>query len=313
MLSSHLAGNCNSNSLLDDLIIPESLTTRLNLEKGHSTLDVYGVGGKRTSQIRGIVTLALHSRYRTLSVKISAHVLKTLTTVLPSSEVHSKLTCPHLKGLNLADPEFLTPRAMDVIVGADFYEQLIKPNIIRHSSSSLIAQLTIFGWLIIGPIYAPVTLAKTAHHVVSQATNSSLQYLLTRFWVQEEQTTLTKPQLTPEEEKSLGDSHHTAHLCLQRIFERLDRDSQYHQLYTRFMLEYERADHMIKLDDNSISRRPHYYLLHHGVLKPDSSTTKLRVVFNGSSASSTGYSLNDLMHAGPNLMVNIFHLLIWIR
>ncbi|XP_043493915.1 uncharacterized protein LOC122518863 [Polistes fuscatus] len=65
--------------------------------------------------------------------------------------------------------------------------------------------------------------------------------------------------------------------------------------------------------DNSTLRRPHYYLPHHGVLKPDSSTTKLRVVFNGSSASSTGYSLNDLMHAGPNLMLNLFDLLIWIR
>ncbi|XP_015189831.1 PREDICTED: uncharacterized protein LOC107073654 [Polistes dominula] len=79
------------------------------------------------------------------------------------------------------------------------------------------------------------------------------------------------------------------------------------------MREYEQAQHMLKLDDSSAGRRPHYYLPHHGVLKPDSSTTKLRVVFNGSSASSTGHSLNDIVHAGPNLMLNIFDLLIWIR
>ncbi|XP_043494167.1 uncharacterized protein LOC122519066 [Polistes fuscatus] len=70
---------------------------------------------------------------------------------------------------------------------------------------------------------------------------------------------------------------------------------------------------MTKLVDNLTDKRPHYYLPHHGVLKPDSSTTKLRVVFNGSTTTSTGYSLNDLMHASPNLMLNLFDLLIWIR
>ncbi|XP_015189927.1 PREDICTED: uncharacterized protein LOC107073745, partial [Polistes dominula] len=110
----------------------------------------------------------------------------------------------------------------------------------------------------------------------------------------------------------LGDSYQTAHRSLQRILRRLGRDTQYDRLYTQFMREYEQAQHMLKLNDSSVSRRPHYYLPHHGVLKPDSSTTKLRVVFNGSSASSTGHSLNDIMHAGPNLMLNIFDLLIWI-
>lgn len=248
---------------------------------------------------------------------------------------------PHLKRLNLADPDFLTPRAVEVIIGADFYGQLIKPNIIRHSPSSPIAQLSSFGWLVIGPIHAPVTLAKAAHHIVSPPSSSQLQDMLTRFWVQEEPPTTADSHITPDEQECerhfqtthtrdstgryvvriplktpptvLGDSYHTAHLCLQRILKRLSKDEQYRQLYTQFMHEYERAQHMIKLKDNSSGNQTSYYLPHHGLLKPDSSTTKLRVVFNGSSASSTGHSLNDLMHAGPNLMLNIFDLLIWIR
>ncbi|XP_048515940.1 uncharacterized protein LOC112694944 [Athalia rosae] len=269
------------------------------------------------------------------------HKPRTVTTILPTSAISQELEWPHLKRLNLADPEFLTPRAIDVIIGADFYGQLIKPNIIRHSPETPIAQLSIFGWLVISPVHAPVTIVRTAHHGVSQASNSSLQELLTRFWVQEEPPSSSDLRLTPEEQEcerhfstthsrdstgryivriplkmspaALGDSQHTAHQCLLRILKRLGRDAQYCELYTQFMQEYERAKHMIKLDDSSASRRPHYYLPHHGVLKPDSSTTKLRVVFNGSSASSTGYSVNDLMHAGPNLMLNIFDLLIWIR
>ncbi|XP_011880190.1 PREDICTED: uncharacterized protein LOC105568822 [Vollenhovia emeryi] len=61
------------------------------------------------------------------------------------------------------------------------------------------------------------------------------------------------------------------------------------------------------------SRRSHFYLPHHGVLKPDSTTTKLRVVFNGSSASTSGYSANDLMYTGAKLHLNISDVLLWIR
>ena len=59
--------------------------------------------------------------------------------------------------------------------------------------------------------------------------------------------------------------------------------------------------------------KPSYYLLHHGVLKEDSLTTKLRAVFNGSALTTSGKSLNDIMHTGPNLSPNIVDVLIWIR
>ncbi|GFX48451.1 integrase catalytic domain-containing protein [Trichonephila clavipes] len=38
-----------------------------------------------------------------------------------------------------------------------------------------------------------------------------------------------------------------------------------------------------------------YYLPHHGVFRPDKTTTKLRVVFNGSASTTSGLSLNDLL------------------
>ncbi|XP_015189258.1 PREDICTED: uncharacterized protein LOC107073224 [Polistes dominula] len=242
----------------------------------HSRLDVYVVGGTRTSQTRGIVTLNLQSRYSPLTVTISAHVLKTVTTILPAMKTQQEPEWPHLKSLKLADPEFLVPRAVEVIIGEDFYGQLIRPNIIRHSERTPIAQLSIFGWLVIGPIQASVSLARTTHHGSSQASNLSLQELLTRFWVQEEPPSSDNSSLTPEEQECelhlktthsrdstgryivrmslkspltvLGDSYQTAHRSLQRILRRLGRDTKYDRLYTQFMREYEQAQHMLKLD-----------------------------------------------------------------
>lgn len=50
---------------------------------------------------------------------------------------------------------------------------------------------------------------------------------------------------------------------------------------------------------------PNFYLSHHGVLREQSITTKLRVVFNASSRSSSGVSLNDILHSGPKLQTNL--------
>lgn len=44
------------------------------------------------------------------------------------------------------------------------------------------------------------------------------------------------------------------------------------------------------------------YLPHHGVLKDSSSTTRLRVVFNGSWNVSSGTSLNQNLLVGRNLL-----------
>ncbi|XP_075150528.1 uncharacterized protein LOC142224631 [Haematobia irritans] len=60
--------------------------------------------------------------------------------------------------------------------------------------------------------------------------------------------------------------------------------------------------HRVKIDD---LMDPKYFIPHHCVLKPDSTTTKLRVVFDASAKTSTGLSLNDLMYTGPVVLFAI--------
>ena len=79
------------------------------------------------------------------------------------------------------------------------------------------------------------------------------------------------------------------------------------------MEEYCKLGHMVKIPQQQISAEPSYYLPHHGVLREDSLTTKLRAVFNGSVLTTNGNSLNDIMHSGPKLLPNIVDVLIWIR
>jgi hypothetical protein len=52
---------------------------------------------------------------------------------------------------------------------------------------------------------------------------------------------------------------------------------------------------------------------HHGVLKEDSLTTKLRVVFDTSAPTTSGYSFNDLQRVSPTLQNDIFLILLRFR
>ncbi|XP_034935586.1 uncharacterized protein [Chelonus insularis] len=112
-----------------------------------------------------------------------------------------------------------------------------------------------------------------------------------------------------------GDSYTTAYRCLKRQLRRLTNETEYSNLYRQFMTEYEELGHMRPVPTiNQESQDIHpYFLPHHGVLKSSSTTTKPRVVFNGSSPSSTRVSLNDITHTEAKIQLDIFDVLLWVR
>ncbi|XP_044592029.1 uncharacterized protein LOC123270154 [Cotesia glomerata] len=99
---------------------------------------------------------------------------------------------------------------------------------------------------------------------------------------------------------------------LRRLITRLSREREYSDMYRAFMAEYIQLGHMVRVPVNELPANA-YFLPHHGVLKLDSATTKLRIVFNGSCATSTGISLNDILHAGPKTQIDIFDVMLRIR
>ncbi|XP_024870477.1 uncharacterized protein LOC112453778, partial [Temnothorax curvispinosus] len=220
------------------------------------------------------------------SLKIRRHHssshLQTLTNILPSFNAAPQ-EWPHLTKVTLADPDVLTPRPVDIIIGADSYGQIIKPNIIKRDTLMPIAQLSIFGWLVLGPVDTSSTAPAAVHHASIQERENALDELLSRCWIQEEEPASNNLDLTLDEQRC--DEH---------------------------FKKYRDLNHIKKASPVS-SQQTQYYLPHHGVLKPDSATTKPRVVFNGSSASTSGRSLNDIMHTGAKLHLDVTDVLLWIR
>ncbi|GFS63728.1 uncharacterized protein TNCV_1127721 [Trichonephila clavipes] len=82
------------------------------------------------------------------------------------------------------------------------------------------------------------------------------------------------------EPNCLGESRDIALKRLNALWSRLIRDPQYLKLYRDFIHEYDQLGHMKEVVAEHDNSEVAYYMPHHGVLRPEKSTTKLRVVFN---------------------------------
>ncbi|XP_035204366.1 uncharacterized protein LOC118179296 [Stegodyphus dumicola] len=110
----------------------------------------------------------------------------------------------------------------------------------------------------------------------------------------------------------LSESRYLGEKRLNQVWERLGRDSNLQRLYSEFMQEYKDLKHM-KLAERSEFINHSYYLPHNGVYRPDESRTRLRVVFNASTATTSGLTLNDILLKGRIPQQKLFSIMVRFR
>ncbi|XP_029162266.1 uncharacterized protein LOC114933860 [Nylanderia fulva] len=87
---------------------------------------------------------------------------------------------------------------------------------------------------------------------------------------------------------------------------RFIQDREFGLLYRDFMNEYLTLGHMSPVSAASLSPGSRIcFLPHHGVLRSSSTTSKIRVVFNGSARTGGGSSLNNWLLTGRNLLPSL--------
>ena len=104
-----------------------------------------------------------------------------------------------------------------------------------------------------------------------------------------------------------------AFLKTLRLEQTLHRDESLLKKYSCFIPEFLDLGHLEKVESLELDVYPNYYLPHHCVLKEDSSTTKLRVVFDASSKTTTGVFLNECLLVGPKVQEDLFDILLRFR
>lgn len=112
--------------------------------------------------------------------------------------------------------------------------------------------------------------------------------------------------------ESLGKSYNVATKCLRTLEEKLDKQPDLKQHYHEFLHEYLELGHMTELQESTFNNCVSYYIPHHAIIKEDSTTIKVRVVFDASYKTSAKNSLNFLM-VGPNVQKDIYDIILRLR
>ncbi|XP_058456427.1 uncharacterized protein LOC131433839 [Malaya genurostris] len=314
--------------------VTEQFATLLALEKHPTNVHISCLNDTQT-KVRLKIHTQVTSRVNDYTVCMELLVVPKITGVLPSSKVDiSTLSLP--SGIELADPRFHVPDKINMLLGADVFFDMLMIGRLQLPISGALLQETQFGWVFSGPV--PNEDSRVVHSFSATAYEESVDTLVRKFWEIESFGDIEGFNSTIEEECVqhferthqrmangrymvrlpfndkkilLGDSRRMAEKRFYGLEKRLNGVPELKQQYSDFLREYEALGHMIenpKPDDSQ-----GFYLPHHYVLKPTSSTTKLRVVFDGSAASDTGISINETQLIGPIVQNDLVSILLNFR
>ncbi|XP_062714029.1 uncharacterized protein LOC134290836 [Aedes albopictus] len=126
---------------------------RMNLKEFPNHLTVKGIGGSASVSQR-TVSGTVSPRFASISNSEKAmhfNVLPKLTTPLPCEGFDvSRWNLPDR--IVLADPEFYQTSDIDMIIGAEYYLDLLQEERFRPSEDGPTFQNTVFGWIVSGRI-----------------------------------------------------------------------------------------------------------------------------------------------------------------
>lgn len=314
--------------------ISERLSQKLRLKRTRIYTPVSGIG-QSTATVRYSQYVRLQSRLGDYTTILECLILNKLTISLPSCHLDVskwKIPCKQL----LADPQFNISQAIDLILGAEiFYELLLQDQVILGRNLPIM-QNTVFGYIISGKVTDSASVENTQTTLLCIEPN--LDEILQRFWDSEER--YEERTLTQEEEECerhfvqtherdedgrylvrlplktellplLGDAHLAAIRRLRSTERRFSNNTKLQTEYVKFMDEYEQLGHMQECKGRFDN--PQFVLPHHAVLREESTTTKTRVVFDGSCRGSTQLSLNDVLYTGATVQPALYDTLINFR
>ncbi|KAI5640192.1 pao retrotransposon peptidase domain-containing protein [Phthorimaea operculella] len=291
---------------------------------------VKGIGSS-SRPILGYVNIDIESRiYPKNKYSIYALVVDCITDQLPTQYISNK-DMSYLNGIPLADLTWNIPGNVDMVLGAQLFPYIYFGKMIKSGTSAPPALSTAFGYILMGD-HPYTNIVNTSSSFKAITLNDQVQ----KFWQLEEIPNMKF--LSPEETdcenlyvssvkrsddgrysvalpfckhpNELGNSRATAlrrFLALERKFKQTP-DLQ--ENYNKVIDEYIQQGYLSEVAESDVTDDG-YYIPHHAVIRPDKPMP--RIVLDASAQTHTGVSLNDILHAGPNLQADLFLLLLNFR
>ncbi|GFU71892.1 DUF1758 domain-containing protein [Trichonephila clavipes] len=229
---------------------------------------------------------------------------------LPHFSLDSSWSEP-FSDLKLADPTFFKSGPIDILIGVNIALPMLKGQSLSLGDNKPFAVRSDLGWIVAGNVPSEDMFSSIAVNSIQVVTDE----LVSNFWKLDsvpEASLLTSEERACEDHfidthvrnedgryvvrlpfhsspSKLGDSRESAIRRFKSLEHSLIKKPAIYSQYRDFMQEYLTLRHMELVPKNDYAKKEAYYLPHHAVLR-DSSTTKLRVVFDASAKSTSGYS-----------------------
>lgn len=318
-------------------ILTERCFHRLKLRRNSIDVPLY-VMGQDTSDLpssipRGQTTCIVRPIAQTdPSYRMDFVLVPQICGLMPNTRLNTS-QWKHLVNIKFSDSSFDRPGKIDMLLGASIFPWILKCSRVFGKFSEPVAMETIFGWILMGNSSLYSHSSVNSFHLTL---DNSLNKTMLKFWEIENLPDVA--MLSPEDiecenifkktvyrntygryvvslpfktEQNFVGSREIALRRLYSLERKLAQNPPISEAYTNFMQNYLDSGHM------EIVQRPKnfdgYYIPHHCVVRPESTTTKLRVVFDASCRDANGVSLNDCLLVGPKLQKDIVILLSHFR
>ena len=232
--------------------------------------------------------------------------------------------------------------SIDVLIGLDAYWSFVKPGFVK--AGNFVAQETVFGWVLSGTTsqVSPYDYEKTCLTAVTLLSfNDANISELHRFWdlesigISDSKNNLLQDPVLSDFEKTvvfrdgcyevslpwkpnkirlLQDNCLSAKKRLVSLQRKLEFNPDLKSAYLDYFCDLENRGFIEEVpSEQSDCSYPVFYLPHRPVVRPDSSSTKVRPVFDASASGLNCVSLNDCLFPGPNLLPDLVEILIRFR
>ncbi|XP_036347558.1 uncharacterized protein LOC118756930, partial [Rhagoletis pomonella] len=299
----------------------EPLMQRLKLKWTSCIMTAHSIADSGTNITRK-VQASVKSRIGGYETSLEFYVLPKITSFKPDQFMNADdWGIP--SNISLADPNFNKPGRIDVLLGAEIFWDLLSVGRITLKANLPRLQKTVLGWVVSGVTNRADSNERLRSSLMMTSSKQpgveeELTALVEKFWLMEQVDAKTLFPTADEalcEEIFIKESRRddTGRFVVRIPFkENVAELGDSNQAALRRFLLLEK-----RLRNNPVSRdsreKVKYLAPHTFVLRPESTSTKLRVVFDCSCKTSSGLSLNDVMCKGPIVQDDLLAIVLRFR
>ena len=339
--------NCFLDEGSDTTYVNEDVVEELGMEGPKEKVTINVANDQKVDLMSATMEIGLESldgRVDTVTVAKTSHSI--CGGMKPTNWLQIRDQWKHLR--NIPFPKLGKRSKIDVLIGSDYYNLLFPMKEVRGGNGESSARLCPLGWTAIGTIDVcgreepcSTGFLHTYQMQKSDSNDGELNNLMKQFWSLESIgiTPRADRQLTPDEKLTVnkvgeslrftGERYEVAvpwkddrpHLQsnrqmaekrLRSVEKKLMQDESLAQVYQSVIDDYISKEYIREVPEVEPKPSSEWFLPHFPVVRPEKSTTKVRIVFNGS-AQQGGKSLNSESLPAPKLQSDVVDILVKFR